>query len=272
MLEKNKVQVAPGIKLSPELSEYWPEIEKTRQAFIKIKATPSEGLTPARSSFGHLPLIPKDFPYPVDKQGKPMFMLAQINFREVPKLERFPESGYLQIYIMRGDDLYGLDMDEPLKQVGFKVLFFEEHQLKDPRTDFSFLDGLELEFLPLDKPHALTFTQDLCYIGDEDLWSYDDISFLDELKKRHEKKGYEPEAEIAESFPQNGHRLGGYAHFTQTDPRPDIPETSDYMLLLQIDSDADILWGDAGIGNFFIHPDALARKDFSKVMYNWDCS
>lgn len=272
MLEKYKVQVAPGIKLSPELAEYWPEIEKTRLPYIKIEASLSEVLTPKMSSFGHLPLIPKDFSYPLDQQGKPMFLLAQINFREVPKLALFPESGYLQIYIKRADDLYGMDMDEPLKQLGFKVLFFEESQLQDPRTDFSFLEGQSLEYLPLDKPHALTFTQALCYIGDEDLWSYDDISFLDAIKKRHEKNGYEPEAEIAESFPQSGHRLGGYAHFTQTDPRPDISETADYMLLLQIDTDKDIMWGDAGIGNFFIHPDALARKDFSKVMYNWDCS
>ncbi len=272
MLEKNKIQVAPGINLSPELAEYWPEIEKTRLPFIKIDASLSEDLTPKRSSFGYLPLLPKDFPYPLDRQGKPMFLLAQINFREVPRLALFPESGYLQIYIMREDDLYGMDMDEPLKQVGFKVLFFEESQLQDPRTDFSFLEGLDLSYLPLDKPHALTFKEDQCYIGSEDLWSYDDISFLEELKKKHEKKGYEPEAEIAACFPQNGHRIGGYAHFTQTDPRPEFPEAADYILLLQIDSDMDIMWGDAGIGNFFIHPDALVKKDFSKVMYNWDCS
>jgi uncharacterized protein YwqG len=31
------------------------------------------------------------------------------------------------------------------------------------------------------------------------------------------------------------------------------------------------MWGDMGVGNFFIHPDDLAKKDFSKIFYTWDC-
>ena len=48
-------------------------------------------------------------------------------------------------------------------------------------------------------------------------------------------------------------------------------------LLLQIDSDTDdnndfeIIWGDCGVANFFINSEALLKKDFSKVIYNWDC-
>jgi len=67
-----------------------------------------------------------------------------------------------------------------------------------------------------------------------------------------------------------GDRIGGYPYFTQYDPRYE-----DYRrhtaLLLQIDSDEDIMWGDAGVANFFITPEALERCDFSKVLYNWDC-
>lgn len=37
--------------------------------WLRIKATPSEELTPAQSSFGHRPLLPKDFPYPMDVEG-----------------------------------------------------------------------------------------------------------------------------------------------------------------------------------------------------------
>ncbi|MDN5490601.1 MAG: DUF1963 domain-containing protein, partial [Acinetobacter sp.] len=33
----------------------------------------------------------------------------------------------------------------------------------------------------------------------------------------------------------------------------------------------EIMWGDSGVGNFFIHPDDLEKRDFSKVVYNWDC-
>lgn len=46
------------------------------------------------------------------------------------------------------------------------------------------------------------------------------------------------------------------------------------MLLFQLDSDddLDVIWGDMGIANFFIPPDDLARAEFSRVVYHWDCS
>jgi len=78
--------------------------------------------------------------------------------------------------------------------------------------------------------------------------------------------------ELYDNFQSTGHKIGGYAYFTQEDPRLYKDQFKDYILLLQIDSIDEIMWGDCGVANFFIHPDDLARKDFSKVMYNWDCS
>ena len=66
------------------------------------------------------------------------------------------------------------------------------------------------------------------------------------------------------------HQLGGYPYFTQDDPRPGQYEDFD-TLLFQLDSCDLVLWGDYGVGNFFISRDALKRRDFSKVLYNWDC-
>jgi uncharacterized protein YwqG len=78
---------------------------------------------------------------------------------------------------------------------------------------------------------------------------------------------------VSKVFPDEGHKIGGYAYFTQSDPRDEKEDRSDWVLLLQMDSQGDdILWGDVGVGNFFIHPDDLKRKDFSKVLYNWDCT
>ena len=42
-------------------------------------------------------------------------------------------------------------------------------------------------------------------------------------------------------------------------------------LLLQLDSDDQMMWGDVGVGGFFIAPEDLAKADFSRVMYTWDC-
>lgn len=71
-----------------------------------------------------------------------------------------------------------------------------------------------------------------------------------------------------------GHRMLGHPYFTQEDPRP---EGSPYdTLLFQMDSDSVgredyVLWGDSGVGNFFINREDLKRLDFSNVFYTWDC-
>ena len=66
----------------------------------------------------------------------------------------------------------------------------------------------------------------------------------------------------------------GHPYFTQYDPRdPGGPYDT---LLLQIDTDGEgrddyVMWGDAGVGNFFINRGKLEQLDFSDVMYTWDC-
>ena len=49
-----------------------------------------------------------------------------------------------------------------------------------------------------------------------------------------------------------------------------------WRLLFQLDSDYwknqwRILWGDAGVGAFFINSKKLEELDFGDVLYNWDC-
>ena len=63
----------------------------------------------------------------------------------------------------------------------------------------------------------------------------------------------------------------GYAHFTQEDPRYNKKYEEYDTLLFQINSSQYVMWGDVGIGNFFIPKKSLLEKDFSKVLYNWDC-
>jgi uncharacterized protein YwqG len=77
---------------------------------------------------------------------------------------------------------------------------------------------------------------------------------------------------VSKLAPKSGHAVGGYPFFTQEDPRNN-GFRDHTVLLLQIDSDADanIMWGDAGVANFFIMPKALEQCDFSNVLYNWDC-
>lgn len=73
---------------------------------------------------------------------------------------------------------------------------------------------------------------------------------------------------------QFGHHLLGYADFIDDDPRAHNDKLKEFILLFQLDSQSkyDISWGDCGLANFLIHPDDLAKLDFSRVYYDWGCN
>lgn len=81
---------------------------------------------------------------------------------------------------------------------------------------------------------------------------------------------------------QPGNQCGGYPSFTQDDCRAREDDSCEMdTLLFQLNTtvkerpdgkrDFFVCWGDAGVGNFLINGEALARRDFSRVEYYWDC-
>ncbi len=74
-------------------------------------------------------------------------------------------------------------------------------------------------------------------------------------------------------YSENSHLLG-HPFFTQADIRERGWRYD--TLLFQLDSECCeeqdiVMWGDSGVGNFFINAEDLKRLDFSNVLYNWDC-
>jgi uncharacterized protein YwqG len=268
-----KIEVQPGLFVATAFARHWDIIAKTKLPSITIKASPAENIALQKSKFGHYPLMPAGFNYPVDEQGKFMFPLAQINFKEIPLFAGYPTSGYLLFFISAFDDVYGLDFDNNQSQKNFRVLFFEEEDVVDHKTDFSFLDEvMKSDMPPVYKPHSLTFETKEEFIGLGDVRYEESPDFnIDLITDQYPDLTDKLVDEVYNEFSVNGHKIGGYAYFTQHDPRLNNSQTSDYLLLLQIDSDDEIMWGDVGVANFFIHPEALAKKDFSNVLYNWDC-
>ena len=72
--------------------------------------------------------------------------------------------------------------------------------------------------------------------------------------------------------------MGGYPFFTQDDVRgtEHSEPLSNYVLLFQLaseygDEGVELMWGDCGVGNFFIHPDDLANLRFDKAFFTFDC-
>lgn len=261
----------PGISLSEDLLPFWPEIEKSALEYISIEAKPNNNLSITQSKFAGVPYLPEGYTYPIGKDGQYMFPLAQINFSQVPPLTGYPTNGILQFYIS-SDDIYGLNLDDSKKQDSFRVLYFEKVNEQTAQKEFPFLNDIVFENVPISTSMELNFSKGIDYIGASDVrfrknFGTDFYSWTERFGKKEE----EIFEEVTETFDSWKNKIGGYADFTQEDPRYNGHE--DWILLLQIASqDENIMWGDYGICNFFIHPDDLAKRDFSKVMYNWDCT
>lgn len=261
-----------GKTVSQKLAAYLPKLVSLALPCVRIEAAPAETLFQFDSKLGGDPYWPASLPYPVDSDGNYMYLLAQLNFSQIPHLEGYPAKGLLQFYIAP-DDMYGLNLDHPTEQANFRVVYFENTDAPS-LEHFHFLsDEGRKEALPITGPMQLSFSLDTDY------FSYNDVRLPEERMDKvmtdlAPGKEYQAmEDELTKAFPDNGHKIGGYACFTQTDPREDVAGTSDWILLLQIDSQLpDICWGDVGVANFFIHPEALKRNDFSNVLYNWDCT
>ncbi|OTG84082.1 YwqG family protein [Acinetobacter sp. ANC 4648] len=274
----------------------WSDIPETIQPYkekILITATPSlemtlvsdDNLALWQSKVGGAPYVPVNHQYPIDSNSIPLKLLAQINFSEIPLHPDLPATGILQFFI-GGDDLYGANFEKGQQQNGFRVLFFDDVILDKTQLQQDFSSYLtqfkdEEYYSPISGQYRIEFKPVVQYI------SVDDFSFGQKVLAVEQLYDFEEQFEgedfyeewlepYCEKFSANGHRLMGYPFFTQSDPREYEKNIQDYVLLLQIDSDAsegnDIMWGDVGVGNFFIHPDDLKKRDFSKVLYNWDCS
>ena len=130
-----------NVELSAELEPYRSAIEATIKPYIKIELTDDNRLTLWQSKFGGLPYMPRDFDYPKSNNGKYLYLLAQINFAEVPELKGLPDKGILQFYIAAEGSMYGCDLNNPTRQDTFRVIYFPEITLneRDLIIDFSFL-------------------------------------------------------------------------------------------------------------------------------------
>jgi uncharacterized protein YwqG len=268
------VEVKPGVNIARAFANEWSAFEATRLEYVGIEAVPVESMKLEQSKLGHYPKIPVDFEYPKGTDGKYLYPLAQINFKDVPPLPGYPGSGLLQFYISVDDDVWGIDFDDSRSQKNFRVLYFEEHEVENHETDFSFLqETIASDNSPVHKPHSLSFSIKEEYIGVGDVrYENNAGKIVSRISDKYPDIKEDLEDSLYDEFNPGGHKIGGYAYFTQSDPREYDDVLKDYIVLLQIDSDDEIMWGDSGVANFFIHPDDLTKKDFSKVLYNWDCS
>ena len=234
------------------------------------------------SKFGGLPYWDMKKEYPCNSEGKKLVLLAQINLeKEEFDDELLPKKGILQFFIDT-DDLNGFD-----DKNGAKVIYHESIDKNIKKEDIeslgiktsSMLDYKNEEYFPFDGEYPISFRKCI----DDSLGTranieekvkqalkekYNDTRKLPYLQDYFTKEEYDY---IWENLDASGSKLLGYAEFTQEDPRGDSKYKYYDTLLLQIDSEGPIMWGDSGICNFFINKEDLKKKDFSNILYNWDC-
>lgn len=238
------------------------------------------------SKVGGLPYWDPALPYPTDSQGNKMTLLAQLNFAQLGTEAPLPAQGLLQFFIGQ-DDVFGIDFDQPDSQKDFRVVY---HPEPDPALTLEQIQALELPThveadlcTPVIREAAFTAEKTVGYMGPgdcrfealfreavravtgEDIGGKNEYQYFDKADRDY----------FYDQLSAAGHRLLGYPFFTQYDPRE--PEGPYDTLLFQLDSDMAedrkdlVLWGDCGVGNFFINREDLLCREFSRILYNWDC-
>lgn len=255
----------------------------TQVAYIKTEAKHT-GLFD--SKFGGIPYLPKGAEIPKDSEGHQLRLLAQINCNDIKGMKDFPNEGILQFFVLN-DDVSGVNFDDSTNQDTFRVVYYENIDTSVLEEDVLDVYNPYVEddedYFPVAKELALTFE-----IREEGISGYDfrlkkpflkiynELSKCDNISDLYDLDEDEFNCLFDDAYDVH-HKMGGYPYFTQEDPRDYDNQYSSFdTLLLQIDSEMDdngdlILWGDCGVCNFFINHEDLKKKDFSKVLYNWDC-
>ena len=263
------------MKLPKQLQPYAEALTETKKPSLIIHGEKME-TTPLQSKFGGRPYWLKADPYPISKSGEPFRLLAQINFSELTvSIPDYPTEGILQFFVA-DDDVYGLDFDDMTNQDTFRIVYHETLESDESKwmTEFAgFGDG---RYFPVEKECTLSFELSNEIISGSD-YRFNVITQFHQLLENTTDKDYETYDEVMEAYGDlasgQGSKLGGYPFFTQEDPRTygDYPTFDTLLLQIDTDDELDIMWGDSGVANFFIASEDLKKRDFSKVLYNWDC-
>jgi uncharacterized protein YwqG len=244
-------------------------IKKTQKNYIELNPNPTSTISIANnySHFGGNPYMLTGEQYPVDEDGNNLQLLIQLNF---DGLDVDNATGLLQIFIDPFKSNWGMSSSNPNYQSNFRVKYYPLIRDQNLVTDFEFLkadqfrDGYCSFFAPGIDIMNFDFNPKKMNITPADYHFELLIPELNPIDKTHDYQDYQSKAI------KYGHRLGGYPHFNDHDPRFN-QLFSDYVLLLQIDSFKPFWsWGDNGTATFLIHPNDFVNNDFSKVLFYWD--
>ena len=216
------------------------------------------------NKIGGTPYIPVGEEYPMDKNNNPMILLVQINLENI-ELDGFPKEGILEVFVDR-------ELSYPCD---YKVKYYKSNL--EYRTDIPSMS----ENYIIETPLKINLIKDVERMPLNDYRFYDTMSSVIKDVTGVELKNY---MDIEKYFKENGcdmydelykvnifeGNLGGYADFTQTDPRP-LGDKNECLLKLDSNLGHGIMFGDSGILFVFISKSDLANSNFKESIVDWDC-
>ena len=221
------------------------------------------------NKIGGDPYLPVGEVYPTDEKGNPLALLLQVNLKDI-KLEGYPNSGILEIFT-------DAEMGWPCK---YSVKYFKEgldYQKKFPKIktkEYIVTKSYKIELqkdvahMPInDYRFGETFSKAVNTVFGTSLEHYGDISDY------FENVEWDWIDELCNSLNDLPITIGGYADFTQGDPRLEGEENRDECLF-KLDSNADYTKfsiGDSGILFAIISKDDILSCNFENALVDWDC-
>ena len=207
------------------------------------------------SKLGGCPYLKSSEDYPIDEDGNPMLFLAQINLADLENLDELPEKGLLQFFVVN-DDMYGLE--DPILVKYIEDYEENEEQLVKKHPYENEEHNWNLPFTHSGKMYFTT--REMPMSSSLDL-------FREIFKNKLSEEEYE---KLSDDCYSSDSRVGGYPYFVQNDYIGF--DDGDFLLLqLDIDEECGIMFGDSGNCVFSIPRDALKNRDFSIVVYDWQC-
>ncbi|MGG0667016.1 DUF1963 domain-containing protein [Lederbergia citrisecunda] len=239
----------------PELLKEHENLIKSTFRYSNEISFKREETKPWDSKLGGCPYLKRNEDYPIDEDGNPMLFLAQINLADLENLDELPEKGLLQFFVVN-DDMVGLE--DPILVKYIEDYEENEEQLvkKHPYENDEYNWNL-----PFSHSGKMYFTsREMPMSSSLDLFREIFMNKLSEVE--YEK--------LSDDCYSSDSRIGGYPYFVQND---DIGfDDGDFLLLqLDIDEECGIMFGDSGNCVISIPKDALKNRDFSKVVYDWQC-
>jgi uncharacterized protein YwqG len=261
--------VGPPLSES-ERAEVWNAYHSLARPALVLRPDPAAGVEAAAARLGGPAWLAGDEHWPLDAQGKRLEFVAQIDFGRLLPLEGFPAACMARFFVA-ADDLWGADFDHPDRS-HIAVLWHEgprsSGRLEEPLplTDDDYSPFQDLAVREVGLPLHAEPTSDL-----PDPYSWQAQALTDGLGRRPGVDALEDELFTLAEEREQAHKIGGHPSFTQYDFRDEGPNREFDVLLLGLTSDDSIMWGDVGEASFMIRADDLARRDFSRVAFYWDC-